>query len=177
MTEKQAFAVPPVPPLLYALLAAIWLAITTVAILRTQAGAWQADPVPWWIVPPFAAALVVVGPLIWILRRQISIDGGALVVAAGINTRTVPIADLALDEARILDLDEHTDFKPLFKLFGGGVPGYRTGHFLLRNRRRAFLLLTRNDRALLLPQRDGPYLLLSLEKPQALLDALRSPQP
>jgi hypothetical protein len=172
--KPERFDVVPPPPALYWFFAAVWLAIATLALLRTDASAWHADPVPWWLVPPFAAALIVVGPLVWLLHRRISIEGGKLVVAAGISVRRVAIADLALDKARILDLDEHVEFRPMLKLFGGGLPGYKTGHYLLRNRKRAFCLLTRHERVLVLPQRDGRFVLLSPEKPQALLDALRA---
>ena len=49
----------------------------------------------------------------------------------------------------------------------------RGGHYLLRDRTRAFLLLTRG-RTLVLPRRDGKRVLLTLEQPQALLDALHA---
>ncbi|KAF1709361.1 hypothetical protein CSC70_11175 [Pseudoxanthomonas kalamensis DSM 18571] len=173
MGEKQEFAVVPPSPALYWVFAAIWLALTAVVLLRTDASAWHADPLPWWLVPPFACALVVIGPVILLLRRHISIENETLVVGAGLNTRKQPIADLVLEQARILDLDEHVELKPMLKLFGAGLPGYRTGHYLLRNRSRAFCLLTDRSRVLVLPQRDGKYLLLSAEKPRELLDRLR----
>lgn len=171
--QPEQFSVVPPSPALYWFFAALWLAIATLALLRTDASAWHADPVPWWLIPPFTAALLVVGPMIWLMHRRISIKDGKLVVAAGINSRKVAIAELALDKARILDLDERVEFKPMLKLFGGGLPGYKTGHYLLRNRSRAFCLLTSRERVLLLPQRDGKLILLSPDKPQDLLARLR----
>lgn len=173
MHGRHEFAVTPPSPLIYGLLGAIWLVVVTVVLVRTDVGAWRADPVPWWLPPLFASALIVVGPLVWLSRRDISIEAGELRVAAGLNTQTLAIRDLMLDKARILDLDEHTGFKPMLQLFGAGLPGYKSGHYLLRNRARAFVLLTRRGKVLLLPRRDGKYLLLSPEHPQALLDALR----
>ena len=55
---------------------------------------------------------------------------------------------------------------------GTSMPGYRAGHFRLRDRRRAFVLVTRREKLLALPERNGRMLLLSLKQPQALLDAL-----
>ena len=173
METRHEFAVAPPSPVLYWLFGGLWLAITASALLRTDAAAWHADPVPWWLVPPFAAALVVVGPLLWLSRRSIALEGDRLVVAAGLNTLRLPVAELALEQARIVDLDEHTSLKPALKLFGVGLPGYRGGHYLLRDRTRAFLLLTRG-RTLVLPRRDGKRVLLTLEQPQALLDALHA---
>ena len=77
-------------------------------------------------------------------------------------------------EAAILDLDEHTEYKPMLQLGGFSLPGFSAGHYLLRNRNRAFCLLTARRNVLLLPQRDGKLILVSPEKPQALLDALRA---
>ncbi|KAF1713527.1 hypothetical protein CSC71_07555 [Pseudoxanthomonas sangjuensis] len=171
--EPEQFAVVPPSPALYWFFAVLWLAITAVALLRTDAGAWPADPVPWWLVPPFAAALLVAGPMVWLMRRRVSIEDGKLVIVAGINSRKVAIAELALDKARVLGLDEHVEFKPMLKLFGSGLPGYKTGHYLLRNRSRAFCLLTGHERVLVLPQRDGKLILLSPQKPQDLLARLR----
>jgi hypothetical protein len=53
------------------------------------------------------------------------------------------------------------------------MPGYRSGWFWLRDKRRAYLVLTDWKRVLALPKRDGGIVLLSLQRPEALLDALR----
>ena len=63
--------------------------------------------------------------------------------------------------------------KPLLGLGSTGLPGFRGGHYLLRDRGRAFCLLTDLRHVLVLPTRDGRRLLLSPEQPQALLSRLR----
>lgn len=171
------FELPAIPPAVWLSLIALWLALTLLALTRTDAGAWHAGPLPWWLVPPFAVALLVVGPALWLLHRRVRLRDGVLEVATGIVSRKQPVAALALDRARILDLDEHTELRPLLRLFGIGLPGYSAGYCLLRNRARAFCLLTRRDRVLVLPCRDGKLLLLTPEHPQALLDALREALP
>lgn len=173
MEHAQEFAVVPPPPLAYALFPILWLLISAFTLARTDPTAWHADPVPWWLVPPFGAALILVAPLILLSRKRIAIEGGTLVVHAGLHTRKQAIDDLALEEARIVDLDEHPGYAPMLRLFGAGLPGHKAGHYLLRNRQRAFVLLTRREKVLLLPQRNGKLLLLSPERPQALLDRLR----
>ena len=109
-------------------------------------------------------------------RRRIVLENGVLVVAATFYTRKTPVAALDLANARIANLDEHTEFRPGLKINGYALPGFQAGHFRLRNRAKAFCLLTRQQRVLILPQRDRAYLLLSPEHPQALLDALRQAQ-
>lgn len=116
------------------------------------------------------AAAVIAGV---VRRRRVSLQGHALLVAAGFNTRRVVVADLDLGAARVVDLREHIHLKPMLRLNGTGLIGYQCGHFLLRDRTRAFVLLTDHSRVLMLPEKSGKRLLLSLQQPQALLDALR----
>lgn len=127
-----------------------------------------------WIALP---TLVVVGGLIWLgaRRRAVELDAGLLTVKAGPHTCKVAVAQLDLQRARIVDLDEHTGLRPSIKTFGIAMPGYKAGWFRMREGwRKAFYLLTQRRRVLCLPQRDsGPTLLLSLQQPQALLDALQ----
>lgn len=152
---------------------AAWLLIVIVAYLIPHEEP-ATDPIPAWLITPFACALVVIGPFILLQYRRIAIEGDALrVMAASVFTRTVALADLDLDRARIVNLDEHDEYRPWVRLFGMSVPGFTAGHCLLRKRTRAFCLLTARERVLLLPQRDGKYLLLSPERPQALLAKLR----
>ena len=106
-------------------------------------------------------------------RRRVSLDNGVLAIAAGLNTRRIAIGEIDLGGARIVDLREHTDLKPMLKVMGTSLPGYDAGHFRLRNRSKAFLLLSDRTRVLVLPEKSGRKLLLSLEQPQALLDELR----
>ncbi len=118
------------------------------------------------------AALLLALPLLAMRRRRIALDGDLLLVWATFYTRRVPVAALDLARARVVDLAEHTDYAPMLGINRFGLPGLAAGHFLLRNRARAFCLLTDRRRVLVLPQRDGPTLLLSPERPRDLLDAL-----
>ena len=153
-----------------------------------------------WLLPAFAMVAAVVGisvlladePKAWIglpvilgslvlialvfRRRRVSLGNGMLTVAAGLNTRRVATGELDLATARVVDLRERTELKPVLKLFGTRVPGLSMGHFRLRDRSRAFVLLTDASRVLVLNEHSGHRLLLSLDRPQALLDALQAAQ-
>jgi hypothetical protein len=121
---------------------------------------------------------VVIFPLIaaaigWsVYRRKIRIVDKAL-QAGAFGWQRVPMAELDLDTAVILDLNQHPELQPTFKLAGTSLPGYRSGWFRLRDKRTAYLLLTDWRRVLVLPKRDGKAMLLSPLRPEALLDALR----
>lgn len=163
---KQAFALHPPDMRKAWLVPAIVLAaaVAGVAVLaRTEPDAWIALPA---LVATFATLALV------LRRRRVVLEDGVLTIAAGLNTRRVPAGGLDPSAARLVDLREHTDLRPTLRLFGTGLPGLRMGHYLLRNRLRAFVLLTTSERTLILPETSGRLLLLSLAQPQSLLDAL-----
>lgn len=135
--NTQEFALEPPPQRAWLTLVGIWLAVLAFSYLRRPPHHWSATYAWWWVVPIFASALVVVAPLVWMQRRRIAIEDGTLVIRAGIGTRKFAAGDFDLDKARILDLGEHIEFKPMLKLGGIGLPGFKAGTFLLRNRSRA----------------------------------------
>ena len=73
----------------------------------------------------------------------------------------------------MVDLREHTEYRPWLKSNGFNAPGMLAGHFRGRRFAKQFLLVTDQRRVLALPQHSGRMLLLSLERPQELLKALR----
>lgn len=118
-------------------------------------------------------ALLTLGLVLPLWRREASYDGQRLRVKATWYTRASPLADFRLDQARVVDLREHTEFKPFLKTNGLAMPGLAAGHFRLRDLRKAFCLVTDPARVLVLPHADGRLWLLSLQHPQAVLDILR----
>ena len=158
---------PPTTPLIWLLPAfALGMALIGLAVMipQTPSAAWGLLPVA------LAAVLIAIG----IRRRRVELDGGELRIAAGFLRHRVQRSALRLDAAAVVDLAERTELRPFWRSFGIGLPGYRAGHYRLRNGTKAFVLVTAPRRVLVLPEHDGRTLLLSLEQPQALLDALRS---
>ena len=129
--------------------------------------------------------LVVVGGLlvltlaIWwcidrmLRRHRIVLGPQTIEIATTFHRRSLALAGLQLAEARVVDLGERTDLKPLLKTNGTGLPGFKSGWFRLRNRRKAFVAMTTGPRVLWLPTHNGYDLLLQPRQPQALLDRLR----
>ena len=87
--------------------------------------------------------------------------------------KTLAFADIDLDSARMLRLDEHPELKPLLKSNGYALPGFRSGWFRLRNWQKAFVATSDGDRVLWLPTRRGFGLLLQPREPRRLLQRLR----
>ncbi|WP_369976355.1 PH domain-containing protein [Xanthomonas bundabergensis] len=107
------------------------------------------------------------------LRRGIRLDGPTLLVRSSLFTSRTDLAAMDLAHARVVDLAEHGEFAPTRKTIGYGLPGFKSGHFRMRNGARAFCLLTDASRVLALPLRDGRWLLLSPEQPRQLLQDLQ----
>jgi hypothetical protein len=164
---RREFAVPP-PDLRLTMIAP---ALGLVAGLVGIGFAAREEPLVWLVLIPVALAIALLG---WsVRRRHVTLEGSRLRIAGALNTATVEVDQLDLDAARVVDLREADALAPSWKTFGTSMPGFRAGHFRLRNRGRAFVLLTDTRHVLALPERSGRTLLLSLERPQALLDALR----
>lgn len=124
----------------------------------------------------FGALMVIATAAItfWgLARRKVALNGRLLVIRGALFTHRLDLGELDLERARIIDLDEHTELRPVLKTFGMALPGFKAGWFLLRNRSRGFCLVTSHRRVLWLPAREGNALLLSLERPDAALEALR----
>ena len=118
-------------------------------------------------------ALVTLGLVLPLWRREASFDGQRLRVKATWYTRESPLLDFQLDQARVVDLQEHRELKPFVKTNGYALPGLMAGHYRLRDLRKAFCLITDPGKVLALPHADGRVWLLSLQHPQAVLDILR----
>lgn len=171
----QDFPLAPLQPLAWQLVLGLWVVLLLAAFLTSTHQQPPHNPVPWWLMIIFGTALLPAGLFSMLAHRSIRLQGDTLEVAGAlIFFRNLPVTELALDKARVLDLGEHTEFKPMLQLGGFALPGFSAGHYLLRNRTRAFCLLTTRRNVLLLPQRNGKSILVSPEKPQALLDALRA---
>lgn len=161
-----------------------WLlpGVSAVAALLAigYAATMQHEPGLWLLLP---AILVSFALLAFVQRRaRVTLDGGTLTIAAGLLTHRIAVASLDPEAARIIDLRERTELRPLVKVFGTRLPGLAMGHFRLHDRSPAFVLVTDRSRVLVLPEkpgtkRTGKTLLLSLQQPKALLDALAATSP
>ena len=175
-----------------------WLSILTVGlpVLATMLGvALGRAPAAesWWgagnravdaSIAMLAVALVT-GAIAFFLdrmlkRHRLRFDAGEIEVATTFYRQRVAYADLKLDAARVIRLDEHPDLKPLLKSNGYALPGFRSGWFRLRNWQKAFVATSDGERLLWLPTSRGFGLLLQPRDPQRLLERLRelaSPPP
>ncbi|KAF1686275.1 hypothetical protein B1992_08600 [Pseudoxanthomonas broegbernensis] len=107
-------------------------------------------------------------------RQGIALDGDGLKVWSAFYRHRVPLAELDLARARVVDLDERVELRPsLWCNNTMTLPGFRAGWFRLGNRRRAFVALQDGRRKLWLPTHGRADLLIEPRDPAALLARLR----
>lgn len=110
-------------------------------------------------------------------RQHLGLQDGLVEVRTSFYRERIGIAELQLEQARIIDLDEHRGYKPLLKTNGFALPGFHSGWFRLRNRQKAFVAGVGERRALWLPTTRGHGLWLQVRQPQVLLDTLKDMAP
>ena len=171
MQHPQDFPVAPLPAH-----AAWWLWLPLVLAIGASVAAMtmasDTPPLAAWLVVPFV--LLVGGVLALALRRRaLVLDNRELQVRATFYTKKLAVESIDLDKARVVSLEEHTELAPTLKTNGFSLPGFKAGHFRLRNLNKAFCLVTDRTRVLTLPLRDGSLVLVSPARPVDLLARLR----
>jgi len=161
---------------LFVLAVALPLLITGIALqmvlLRAPAGTPN-------LTLPVIGAAVLISLVVWVLatrwlgRRHVSLGRETIEIASSLHTRRLALSELDLRQARVVDLAERSELRPRLKLLGMGLPGFRSGWFLLGNGRRGFVATAGGTRVLWIPTHKGHDLLLELQQPQAALEELR----
>ncbi|MEA5123144.1 PH domain-containing protein [Xanthomonas floridensis] len=152
----------------------LWLPLSITAGLISIAHASSHDHSGTLVVHLGILLAVAVACTVAHARRSIQLDDARLVVRSTFFTKRVPLSALRLDSARVVDLAEHTAFKPGLQLLGFGYPGFKSGHYRSKSAVRGFYLLTHSRRVLILPLRDNSLVVLSPEQPHQLLGDLRT---
>lgn len=129
-----------------------------------------------WSGPAMIALVLVTAWLVvdrLVRRHRLVIDAGGMEVATTLYRQRLAWADLDLPAARVIDIDEHPESKPMLKTSGVSLPGFRSGWFRSRNLTKLFVAVSGGSRLLRVPTRKGYTLLLQPRNPGAVLARLR----
>src|SRR5690606_15099474 len=162
---------------LFALVVALPMAFIVVLELAGGSGVAEGGTTLAWRAAAGVAGFCV---LLWaalallVRRHRLRLGAGGLEIATTFHGRRMDLADLDLDAARVVDLDDRPEFRPMLRTNGLAVPGFRSGWYRLRNGHRALVATAGGRRLLWIPTAAGHDLLLQPGNPQALLDRLRA---
>ena len=111
-----------------------------------------------WIMATIAALLLILGLFLgWLAfsfgHPFVVLTNEDLRLNVPLYGRTIPNAEIAVNQARIVDLNNEPPLNPRFRTNGIGLPGYRVGWFRLRNGDRALAAITRPKQVLYVQQR------------------------
>ncbi len=137
---------------------------------------WASDACRWcWL----GIGLLIAAPTVVhagaLFETRLAVSTRGLEFRGGAIHKTIPMSELRVDLARVVDLDREPGLQPAFKLYGVGLPRYRSGWYLLRNREKALLALTPNRLAVSIPTTRGYAVLVSPDRTDEFLNALRAP--
>ena len=121
-----------------------------------------------------AITLAVYAGIVLLMRRhRLRMDAGGLELATTFYTRRLRWEQLRLGAARVVDIDERTELKPMLKSNGVAMPGFHSGWFRSRGFDRLLVASAGGKRLLWVPTHEGYALLLQPRKPAAALERMR----
>lgn len=103
-------------------------------------------------------------------RPSVVVDDSSLTFRAPFYGRSIELAQIRLDEARVVNVDASSDVRPKVRTNGLGLPGLSVGWCRLANGEKALVGLSQRDRVVYVPTDAGYSLLFSLERPEAFLE-------
>jgi len=106
------------------------------------------------------------------LNTQFEISAEALQIKNVPYGREIPLSELDLERARIVDLEYDHELRPTIRTNGIGLPGYSSGWYRLQGSERGLLFVTERSEVVYIPTYEGYSLLLSLREPEAFLAGL-----
>lgn len=129
------------------------------------------------VIPVAVVLAIVAGVLIYALYSprhvRFDVSPGQLRIRGDIYGRTIPLSELDLAQARVVDLTADENPHPMARTNGTGLPGYKAGWFRLADGFKGLLFVTNRKKVVAVPDRKGWLLLLSVQDPNRFLGALR----
>jgi len=107
-------------------------------------------------------------------RHRLKLGDGMLEVATSLYTRRLPLSELDLERARVVDLGERPEYRPMLRTNGMSLPGFHSGWYRLRSGGKALVATAGGKRLLWVPTHAGHDLVLQPADPRALLERLRA---
>jgi hypothetical protein len=102
------------------------------------------------------------------------VNGSHLVIKAGVYGRKIPLSELNVEQAEVVNLYDWPMYAPKRRRNGIALAGFQGGWFRLANQEKALVFVSDPGRTVYIPTHNGYSLLFSLNRPEVFLRALRA---
>ena len=135
----------------------------------------------WWVSVVFAAIVIVLLAVLVFVRHMVSsvsqatfaVGDGAVEILAWPYGRTIPLADLDLGAARVVDPATDPEARLSFQRSGVNLGALRAGWWKMQKGGKALVFLTAPGEAVYVPTRQGYVFMATVADPRGFLEALR----
>ena len=103
----------------------------------------------------------------------VALSPDGLTLKVPLYGRVIPLAEINISEALIVDLNVNEQYKPVRRRNGIGLPGYKLGWYRLKSGEKALLAMNNTEKLVYLPTKAGYPVLLGLKNPQEFLSSLK----
>lgn len=130
-----------------------------------------------WVLVPvillmLGFALFFVNVLYYAKNSTVRLDDNQLVIKGGLYGRAIPLSELNLEEAQVVNLNRDRAFKLRSRRNGVGLPDYNSGWFRLEDGQKVLAFITDQREVVYIPTENGYSLMLSLENPSRFLESI-----
>ncbi len=133
-----------------------------------------------WFLAGIGLLLLVVAGLLLALafasgHTRVRVDtAGVAVEGDPLFSRTIPWSELEVDRAEVVAIGGDSPYRPAWRTWGTGLPGYAAGWFKLASGEKALVFMTAGEGAVRVPTRSGWSLLVTVQDPGALVARLQA---
>ena len=136
-----------------------------------------AGSVSLWILVPVVLlmlgfALFFINVMYYAKNSTVRIKDNELVIKGGLYGRSIPLGELHLEEAQVVNLYRDRSFQLRSRQNGVGLPGYNSGWFRLQDGQKVLAFVTDQTEVLYIPTDNGYSLMLTLENPGRFLESI-----
>ena len=133
-----------------------------------------------WLAVPSALVLVVLVVAVAVIMKSLSgarsstfeVSRAGLRIEGDIYGRLIPASELLTDSVQRVDIS-YGGLRPVSRVGGTSLPGYRSGWFQLSNGSKALLYVTDPEKVVYIPTRAGYSVLLSVADADRFVAELR----
>ena len=131
-----------------------------------------------WVLVPIIVLLLVLAlymlSMVYFSKNSsVHLAEDELVIKGGTYGRTLPLSELNIEAARVVNLYRERDYQLKWRKNGIGMPGYNAGWFQLQNSQKVLAFVTDEKEVVYIPTENGYDLMFSVNEAEEFLNTLQ----